>query len=94
MALMALSATVGTALTPALGRPDVAAVTAALAVLVADAASPTQAHVTTLNTAYAALIAGDVVLLINSSSNVATKNKLDEILRAMRQLVEGSNLLT
>lgn len=94
MAIMALTATVGTSLTAPLGRVDIAAITAAVATLVADGATPTQAHVTALNAAYALLIAPDVVLLINSSANVASKNKLDEIMRNMRRIVEGSNLLT
>lgn len=94
MAIMALGATVGTTLTAALGSGKIAPVTDAIAVLVADGASPTQAHVTTLNTAYTALLANDVVLLINSSSNVSTKNKLREILRAFMFQIEGSNLLT
>lgn len=94
MATMILGSTVGTTLTAPVGQTNIADVTAALAVLVADAASPTQAHVTTLNTAMTTFLANDVVLMINSSANVASKNKLDEILRAMRRLVEGSNLLT
>lgn len=95
-------------------KADVAAivyttVAANIATLVADGASPTQGHVNTLDTNWAALKAlidtavadaaalpgtgGDVVLQVNAG-NVVTKNKLDEILRFMRQQIEGSNLLT
>jgi hypothetical protein len=88
---------------------DYTAFAAALAVLVADGASPTQAHVTTANNAWTTLkalvdtaiadallvpaVSADVVLVINGTQ-VVTKNKLDEILRGMRQLIEGSSLLT
>lgn len=91
---------------------DYTAFAAALAVLVADGASPTQAHVTTANSAWTTLkalidttvtdvaavsagptISADVVLAVNGAT-VLTKNKLDEILRAMRWSLEGSSLLT
>jgi len=94
MATMILGSVVDSSLTAPVGQTNFAAVSAALAVLVADAASPTQAHVTTLNTAMTTFLTNDIVLMINSSANVASKNKLDEVLRSMRRLVEGSNLLT
>lgn len=91
---------------------DYTAFAAALAVLVADGASPTQAHVNTANSAWTTLkalidttvtdvaaisagpaLTGDVALYVNAAT-VLTKNKLDEILRAMRFIIEGSSLLT
>lgn len=107
----ASSATLATAQTDALAL-TYAAFAAALAVLVADGASPTQAHVTTANSAWTTLKtaidlvvadvaaisagpaqSGDVGLYVNGAT-VITKNKLDEILRAMRWAIEGSSLLT
>lgn len=70
-----------------------APVTAAIAVLVADGASPTQAHVTTLNTAWAAFIAKDVTVFIGSTTNVNTKNKLCAALAAITRAALGTNLL-
>lgn len=105
------SATLATAQADALAL-TYTAFAAALAVLVADGASPTQAHVTTANSAWTTLktaidlvvadvaaisagpaISSDVVLAVNGAT-VLTKNKLDEILRAMRWSIEGSSLLT
>lgn len=114
MAKLSLTATVGTALTSSIGRsaePSAAiaavvaaavAVTADVATLVADGASPTQAHVTTLNTDYTVLaaaiaampaVSGDIFLNVNGA-NVLTINKYDEIMRSFRSLVGGSNVLT
>lgn len=107
----ASSATLATAQADALAL-TYTAFAAALAVLVADGASPTQAHVTTANSAWTTLktaidlvvadvaaisagpaISADVVLAVNGAT-VLTKNKLDEIMRAMRWSIEGSSLLT
>lgn len=107
----ASSATLATAQADALAL-TYTAFAAALAVLVADGASPTQAHVTTANSAWTTLktaidlvvadvaaisagpaISADVVLAVNGAT-VLTKNKLDEIIRAMRWSIEGSSLLT
>lgn len=72
---------------------DQAAVAAALATLVADGASPTQAHVTTLGTAWATALTnstaqGDAVLLFNPAT-VLTVSKLKRILDATLQAVKG-----
>jgi hypothetical protein len=87
---------------------DIAAVDAAVATLVADGATPTQAHVTTLNTAqgtldtdWAALLAGlpgipaaaDVVLSYNAT-NVVSKNILLRAIDRLVEVVKGSGDLT
>lgn len=80
-----------------------AALAAAIAVLVADGASPTQAHVTTANnalTAFAADLASGVpvahrdVVISFDASTVVTKTALREAVRSILQAVEGSNALT
>lgn len=77
-----------------------AAVTAAMAVLVADGATPTQAHVNTANAAWVAYVAAvdaitpDVTVYIGTVANIATKNKLRAALDAIFRVVQGSNLLT
>lgn len=71
-----------------------AAVAAALAVLVADGASPTEGHVTTLDAAYTALVAdiaplpanADVVISYNATTVVdlnALRQAVDELLRTL-----------
>lgn len=70
-----------------------APVSAAIAVLVADGASPTQAHVTTLNTALTALVAKDVVVLVNTS-NVTTKNRYRDAVAAIHRVVNSFNLFS
>lgn len=103
MARMTLTSTVGSGLEASYGRssqPDATAFEAALATLVTDGASPTQAHVTaannaytTLKAAYTAYYGNDVILSVNGGA-VLTKNKYREIIRALEQLVFGSSLLT
>lgn len=103
MARMTLTSTVGSGFAASYGnssQPDATAFEAALAVLVADGASPTQAHVTTANNAYTTLKAAytayygnDVILSVNGST-VLTKNKYREIIRGLEQLVFGSSLLS
>jgi len=71
--------------------PNFATVTADVATLVADGASPTQAHVTTLNTDYTALAAsinGDVTVVWNSAV-VTSRNQLRAALIAALKAVEG-----
>jgi hypothetical protein len=70
-------------------------VASAIATLVADGASPTQAHVTTLNTAWTTLkaaldthAAADVSLLYNTAT-VNTTNKGSSALRAIEQQFIG-----
>lgn len=82
--------------------PSSAAFEAALATLVADGATPTQAHVTAVNNAYttykAALTAylasgvnADVVLSVNAA-NVTTKNQVLVAVRAMlSRILNGTN---
>ena len=71
------------------------AVAAAIGVLVADGAIPTQAHVNTLNSAWTTLLAGvtavngsiasaDATLVINQA-NVTTSNQMNTIFRAILQ---------
>lgn len=72
-----------------------------VATLVADGASPTQAHVNTLNTDWTALKAGtgaipaqtDVVLSFDAAV-VGTKAKLRAAIEALLRIVEGSDNLT
>lgn len=77
-------------------------VAAAVAVLVADGASPTQAHVNTLNTAWGLLAtaiaaaatataAANVVLDIDNSV-VTTKNGVRAALRDIMRTVDGSGM--
>ena len=74
----------------------------ALATLVADGASPTQSHVTSVNAAYttfkadiAALggVADDVTILFNAA-NVASVSALDKVIRQLLRIVQGSGILT
>lgn len=74
-------------------------VAAALAVLVADGASPTQAHVNTLNAAYttlaaaivtnAAALSGDIEILVNKST-LDTRNKFLSLFRQLQRHIEGT----
>lgn len=67
-----------------------------VATLVADGASPTQAHVNTLNTDWTAFLAsasGDVVLSVNTT-NVTTKNQLRAAISRILEVVNGSGTLT
>lgn len=86
--------------------PATATVAADVATLVADGASPTQAHVTTLNTDWGTLLAaintyvsqvngstGDVTLTINTA-NVTNKRQLQSALRDILARIDGSNILT
>lgn len=77
-------------------------VAAAVAALVADGASPTQGHVTTLNTAWGLLAtaianaatgatAANVVLDIDSSV-VTTKNGVKAAVRELLRTVDGSGM--
>lgn len=83
-----------------------AAFTTALATLVADGASPTQAHVNAVNSAWttykadidAATAAGaaitpDMTLYIGSLANVSDINKVRRAFRALERLLEGSNIV-
>lgn len=81
---------------------------ATLATLVADGASPTQAHVTAANTAYTtmktalATVTADItalpsvadVIVSFNAPNVVSKNALKLALDRLRRIVEGSNDLT
>lgn len=99
MALAAVNLTIGQSLGD--GRysasikggsiPNFSAVTTDVATLVADAASPTQAHVTTLNTDYAALaaaITGDVTVIWNGAT-ITHRNQLRHVLLTLMKAVEG-----
>lgn len=76
-------------------------VAANVATLVADGATPTQAHVTTLNTNWTALLAGtgavpanaDVVLSFDTTA-VGTRTVLRKAVDAMLRIIEGGNELT
>lgn len=76
-------------------------VAANIATLVADGASPTQAHVTTLNTNWALLLAGlpgippnaDVIISYNTT-NVVSKNILNRAIADLIHLVNSAGDLT
>lgn len=71
--------------------PNLAAVVTDTATLVADGASPTQGHVTTLNTDVTALnnaMAGDVVVVWDGST-ITSRRQLRAALRAALKAVEG-----
>lgn len=79
-----------------------AALVAAMAVLVADAASPTQAHVTTADAALTAYLADvpagrpantDVIVSVDAAT-VVTRSRLRQALRRIERIFEGSNALT
>lgn len=80
------------------GDPNAAivATAAAIATLVADGASPTQAHVTVLAAAAAPLTgatADDVTLLFNAA-NITSRTWLRQALDQLIKRVYGANLLT
>lgn len=108
MATAVLKATVGQALTAdggkystsvgRLGGADYTTVAANIATLVADGASPTQGHVTTLNTNWAILkglidgqTGANATLLIDLSQ-VTKMNQVRSILRAFERALEGAGL--
>jgi hypothetical protein len=71
--------------------PNIAAVVTDTATLVADGASPTQGHVTTLNTDVAALnaaLAGDVVLIWDGAV-VTHRNQMRVALRHALRAIEA-----
>lgn len=79
-----------------------AALVAAMATLVADAASPTQAHVTTADAALTAYLADvpagrpantDVVVSVDAAT-VVTRSRLRAALRRIELIFEGSDALT
>lgn len=78
---------------------QIATVQADVDTLVADGATPTQAHVNTLNTDYTALAAGkdaapdDVVLIVNAT-NVVTRTALRRAVAALLKFYEGHGALT
>lgn len=82
---------------------DTTAVAAAIAVLVADGATPTQAHVTTLNSAWTTLLAeitaakaagtGDVVLSVDLST-ITTGNQLRYALRTLLLQWQGNGSIS
>lgn len=104
MALAAVNITIGTAFAngsygPSVkggAAPSFAAVTADVATLVADGASPTQAHVTTLNTDYTALAAainGDVSVVWDTTK-ITHRNQLRAALtRALHAVESGIGAL-
>jgi hypothetical protein len=70
-------------------------VSADIATLVADGATPTQGHVTTLNTDYGvfkkpleAAMAADFTIVMNSAT-VTTKNKFRALVRELSKLIES-----
>lgn len=77
------------------GNPDATALSAAMAVLVADAASPTQAHVTTANNALTAYLAAATTAqagsVLISYDPTLTKNQIKSALAALMQQIEGTN---
>jgi hypothetical protein len=78
-----------------------ATVTADIATLVADGASPTQAHVTTLNTDYTALLAGiaaipavkDLVVSFDNTK-ITSYSSMDKAFNAILKALKGANYLT
>jgi hypothetical protein len=65
-------------------------------VLVADGATPTQAHVNTLNTDWTAFLAshtGDIVVSVDTAK-VTTKNQFLAAIAALLAVVDGSSILT
>lgn len=81
-----------------LGGADYTTVAANIATLVADGATPTQGHVTTLNTNWAtfkSLVDGQTganATLILDLSQVTKMNQVRSILRAYEQALAGSGL--
>ncbi len=69
---------------------DGADIVSAVATLVADGATPTQAHVTALTTAIARQ--GDVVLLFNTT-NITTLTQLRAAVAALLQQAAGNGMV-
>src|SRR6266567_1737576 len=76
---------------------DTTAVEAAVATLEADAATPTQAHVTALrgvwNTLKLDIPIGGITVIVDKSA-ITTRNQLKKALDAFALAMAGSNLLT
>lgn len=84
----------------AVGQASQAAVEAAVVVLEADGASPTQAHVVALRAAWDAYVTAagvyggaDVILDINTAT-VTNQNAVQAALRSLTRVVAGSGLAT
>lgn len=108
---IAFSASVGAADNSAGALPSVTSVgagamvlsttaTADMATLVADGASPTQAHVTAMNTAFGAFVApvniingAATVSVVFDNTGVTTMNQLKAALNNILQQIAGSGLL-
>lgn len=78
------------------GATDPAAVAADVAVLVADGATPTQAHVTTLNTDWGTLnggLTGDLVVSFDATK-ITTITQLRRALDMALQAMQGAGNLT
>ena len=99
MTTATITATVGSAiplpeginLTLGSANQDTTALAAAIATAVADGASPTQAHVTAINTAYtafAASLGADATLSINPST-VSTKFNAKRILAFFAKAIDS-----
>lgn len=76
------------------GTTTAATLAAAIATAVADAASPTQAHVTAIDAAYTALVvdnAGDVALTYDTTA-VTTLNQLRRGVEAIMRQAQSSGL--
>lgn len=93
MAAAEFRATAGTVTATAGAANGIGNVIADTAVLVTDGATPTQAHVNTLNTDLtAALAEGDVIVYITSISNIADMNVFRQCLRRIETVVAGSGI--
>jgi hypothetical protein len=96
--------TTGNVSDPTAGLPATATVAANIATLVADGATPTQAHVTTLNTnwgtfltafnAYAAAYLGANATLLIDATAITTMNQLKAALAALLRQAAASTTLT
>jgi hypothetical protein len=72
---------------------NTASVEAAIAVLEADGAAPTQAHVNSLRTVWNTLKSGNVIVTIDTAA-VTTRTQLRAALDAVMFNLQGSDLLT
>lgn len=75
--------------------------TADMATLVADGASPTQAHVTAMNTAFGTFVGpvnslhvANLVSVVFDSTTITTMNQLKAALKNLELQIRGSGLLT
>lgn len=75
--------------------------TADMATLVADGASPTQAHVTAMNTAFGAMVGplnalhvASTVSIVFDTTGITTMNQLKAALKNLELQIRGSGLLT